>query len=126
VVQVQHHPQARSADGLDQGLGVGGAGERHPGMVDGGVEVLQAEGDPGPLPQLGDPLKGPGRGQPHGPGDLLDRPHRQSPVVQPGAVEVEPGAAQPLGDGDRPFGRCQQLGRALVVGQRPGDVAGHG
>jgi hypothetical protein len=91
VVQVEHHPQPRPIDGLDQGEGVGGAGERHPGMVDGGVEVLQAEGDPDPLPQPGHPLQRPGRGHPHGAGDLLDRPHRQPPVVQPGAVEVEPG-----------------------------------
>jgi hypothetical protein len=126
VVQVQHHPQARSADRLDQRQGVGGAGERHAGVVDGGVEVLQAEGHPGPLPKGGHPLQGARRGQPHGAGDLLHRPHRQPLGVQPGAVQVEPRAAQPPGHGDRLLGRGQQLGGTVVVGQGAGDVAGHG
>jgi hypothetical protein len=38
-----------TADGLDQGEGVGGLGERGAGVVDGGVEVLQGEDPPGAL-----------------------------------------------------------------------------
>jgi hypothetical protein len=40
-------------------------------------------------------------------------------------VQVQPGAAKPLGDRDRPLGRGQQLGGAVVVDEGAGDVAGH-
>jgi hypothetical protein len=77
---------------LDQGQGAGGSGERHPGVVDGGVEILQAERHPGAFAEGCHPLQGTGRGQPHRPGDPVDRPHRQPLVVQPGPVRVQAGA----------------------------------
>ena len=45
MVEVQVHPQVRAVDGRDEGAGVGGPGERRARVVDGGVEVLQAEDD---------------------------------------------------------------------------------
>jgi hypothetical protein len=66
VAEVQVHPQAVPSDGLHQRQRVRGPGERHAGVVHGGVEVLQHERDAGPLAQLGDAVQRPGRAQPHG------------------------------------------------------------
>jgi hypothetical protein len=125
VVQVQVQPQPRPADGPDQGQGVGGAGEGHPGVVDGGVQVLQHERDPVPLAQLGEAVQGPGGGEPHRAGDLTDGLDRQALVVQAGAMQVQPRAAEPPGGRDRLPGGTQQFGRAVGVGQGTAGVAGH-
>src|SRR5919112_2741222 len=43
MVEVEHHPQTRPPDGLDEREGVVGTGERLAGVVDRSIEVLQAE-----------------------------------------------------------------------------------
>ena len=43
VVEVEHHPQVRAVDGRHQGERVRGPRERDAGVVDRGVEVLEAE-----------------------------------------------------------------------------------
>jgi hypothetical protein len=112
---------------LDQGQGVGGSGERHPGVVDGGVEVLQAERHPGAFAEGCHPLQGTGRGQPHRPGDPVHRPHRQPLVVQPGPVRVQAGAyvADTLTDDDgaaeRSIAVAEWLGERRRVASRGAD-----
>ena len=85
------------------------------GVVDGGVEVLEAEGDPVALAERGDASEGPGRRQPHVPGHGLDRPDRQASRVEPGAVQVEAGHAEPSARRDRLSAVAQQLVGAVGV-----------
>ena len=99
--------------------------ERCARVIDGGVEVLQAEDDAFPLTQGGHPRQGPLGGEPHRSGDALHRLDRETHAVEAGAVQVEPGDAEPGGDGDRLLGRGQQLIGAIGVGEIAADVAGH-
>ena len=50
---------------------------------------------------------------------------RQALAVETGAVKVQPRDAELLRDRDRLARGAQQLVRAVVVGERAGDVAGH-
>src|ERR671912_145747 len=90
----------RAADRLDEGEGVGGAGERGAGVVHGGVEVLQREDPPGALAQLGQPGQGPGGEEPHRRGDHLGGHDREALGVEVlgGPVpdlDLEPEAGDP-------------------------------
>ncbi len=69
-------------------------------VVDGGVEVLEAEGDSFALTEGRDAFEGPDRRQPHVAGHGLDRTHGQAPGVQTRTVQVETGDAEPGRDGD--------------------------
>ena len=78
-------------------------------MIDGGVEVLQDERHAGPFAEIGDAVQRVPRLQPHRPGDLVRRLHRQAAAVKAGAVQVQARDAEPLGDRDRLFRRAEQL-----------------
>src|ERR687898_565318 len=88
----------RAGHRFDEGEGVGGAGERGAGVVHGGVEVLQREDPPGALAQLGQSGQGPGGVEPHRRGDHLRGHDGEALGVEPGAVDVEARAVEPLGD----------------------------
>src|SRR5690242_14167666 len=94
VVEVEHQTEVRAVYGLHQPEAVVGAGERHPWVVDGGVEVLKHEGDVMLLAQPCDPFEGLGGRDPHWAGDDVYRHHGQPVRVEPGAVQVEPGDAE--------------------------------
>ena len=73
VVWVEVHPQVGAVYGLDEGSGVGGPCEGGAGVVDGGVEVFQAEHDALSFAERRDAGQRFHGGPPHGTGDGLHR-----------------------------------------------------
>ena len=110
VVEVQVQPQVRAVDRPGQRQGVGGTRERRAGVVDGEVEVLQREHPSGARAELGHAAQGVGRREPHRRRHHLDGPHRQALVVEPGAVQVQPRAVEPLRHRERLLRGGQQVG----------------
>ena len=108
VVQVEHHLHVRMADAFDERQRVLRAGERHAGMVDDGVEVLDAERDARRRAELADPLERALRGQPHLAGGAVARPRRLA-VDELGGVQVEPRNTKRLSGFDAQLGRPHHL-----------------
>jgi hypothetical protein len=125
VVEVEHQPQTGPVDGFDQGQGICRPGERHAGVVDGGVQVLQAKGHPGAFAEVGHPRQRPVRRQPHRAGNLGDRPDRSSLGVELGAVQIEARAAEPFRDRNRVLRGADERLRAVLVDQAAMHVPRH-
>src|SRR5918994_2046572 len=125
MVEVEHHPHVRAVDRLDERQRVLGAGERHPGMVEHRVEVLEAVSDPGPFAELGQLAQRALGGEPH---VAADPKHRPGSLAFDELCRVydQASAAQVGSHVQRLLGRLQQGPRGVGLDDVAVDVAGHG
>src|ERR671912_40342 len=110
---------------LDERQRILRAGERHPGMVYRGVEVLQAVRAPGPLAELGEAAQIAPGVEPHLAGGA-ERRLGGPTVDELGRVHDEPWAAELLRRLYRLFGALQERPIRVVVDEAAPSVAGHG
>src|SRR5215216_240691 len=125
VVEIEHHPHVRAVDRLDERQRVLGAGERHPGMVDHRVEVLEAVRDPGPFAEPGQFLQCAQGGEPH---LAADPEHRLGGFAlnELGRVHDQAGTAQLGSHVQRLLGRLQKGPCGVGLNDVAVEVAGHG
>ena len=124
VVEVEHHPQVHCRPPRP-GPGVRGPGERRAGVVDGGVQVLQAEDHPLPFAELGDPRQRSLARPATSPRSPLDRHTRQTRPSRPVPCRLSrgmPSSGAPPGWTARRWPAARPRRR---VGQVAPDVAGH-
>ena len=119
MVEVEHHPQPWPVYGLDERERVLRTGERCAGVVDHGVQVLQAERHACSLAQLGQPAQRPVGVEPHCTGDLVGRAQWHAVRAELGAEHQETAAVEPLGDSEGLFCALKEGVSAVLVKKAP-------